>query len=155
MFAFGSRKSKLAALLAAEVKKAILEDHNIMARVGKALGCQDYEVKNHPRFLEALKQVEDLFASALNPGTAVTSMTPIAEQTAVLHARHDVPLSDLFETMARVQAIAPPGARTFFRLQQPFCPDRDQAPGALSERKKRSGRCASRLQRCRVSFVRF
>ena len=106
MFAFGSRKSKLAALLAAEVKKAILEDHNKMARVGKALGCQDYEVKNHPRFLEALKQVEDLFASALNPGTAVTSMTPIAEQTAVLHARHDVPLSDLFETMARVQAIA-------------------------------------------------
>lgn len=48
MFAFGSRKSKLAALLAAEVKKAILEDHNKMARVGKALGCQDYEVKNHP-----------------------------------------------------------------------------------------------------------
>ena len=84
-----------------------LDDPAKIAFLAKVLNCKDYEVRAHPRLVEILDKIENLFLSWINPETARTDMDDHdIDYIANLHDRAKVPLSWLFEVMRKVHAKA-------------------------------------------------
>jgi PAS domain S-box-containing protein len=81
-----------------------LDDPAKIAFLAKVLNCKHHEVRTHPRLMEILDKIENLFLSWINPEAGRTNMD--IHYIADLHDRAKVPLSWVFEVMRKIHAKA-------------------------------------------------
>lgn len=103
---FPRPRKAFAASLAQEVLDAIAQDGKKLSLLAKALGCQEHEVRGHPRLIEIMGKIEAIFSSWLDLKTPMAEVEAVAQELGGLHDRAQVPPSWVYAVMARVQEKA-------------------------------------------------